>query len=924
MNRDFRSLRDKLQAIVLVATLVALAGALAANMAGNLWSFHRRQVAEMGTQAELLGRMTAPALVFDDARLAQENLALFEARPDVESAAIYGPDGRLFASYARAGRATGFPSSPGSDGVRVEGADLVVWRPIVNDDTIVGRVYLRVRYDLFGLFLGDFAVAAAGGLFAMLLAYLMIRRLGRRIVGPISEVATAAREVVEQRDYSRRVRASGNDEVGELVAAFNGMLHEVERGTAEILSLNASLEQRVQERTAELESSNRELSMAKSAADDASRAKSDFLATMSHEIRTPMNGVIGMVDVLHQTSLNGHQVEMVDLVRESALALLTVIDDILDFSKIEAGRLELESMPLSLLDTTESACGMFDHLALRKDVEFMSFVDPALPARMVGDPLRLRQVLVNLVNNAIKFSGGRPKAGKVAVRVRPVARDATSATVEIEVSDNGIGIDAGKEEHLFTPFTQADLSTTRRFGGTGLGLAICRHLVHLMGGELLLRSTLGLGSTFTVRLPLQLAPDVPGNGVPAALAGLTCFVVGDARAFAGDIAAYLRDDGASVEVFPALAGARARGMAQPGGNAIWVLDLAGAAGGEDDLAAFAGTGADRRARAVAIGRGPCRIPHWTPAGVVAVDGNAMTRRRLRSAVELAAGLVAEATVDATPGRHRLAFEAPTRAQALRDGHLVLVAEDNETNQKVIAQQLALLGFAADIAPNGRLALDRWQSGGHVLLLTDLHMPLMDGYELTAAIRNREQGVRRIPIVALTANALKGEADRCRVAGMDGYLTKPLQLADLKALLERCVPGAVAAVETPSGGGAGAASRALDVRVLERLVGGDPAVVAELLMDFRASCRTIAKALGEASDRRDFAEATALAHKLKSSARTVGAIGLGEACGRIEDACKTGDGDQLAALKLGFQRQAAEVDACLDEIGIMPPGAGRAR
>ena len=263
--------------------------------------------------------------------------------------------------------------------------------------------------------------------------------------------------MVRRRDYSRRVVSHSRDEVGELVDSFNDMLEEVQRGTEEVLHLNASLEARVAERTEALERSNRQLMGLQAAADEANRAKSNFLATMSHEIRTPMNGVIGMVDVLHQTSLTGQQVEMVDLIKDSAFSLLSIIDDILDFSKIEAGRLDLERSPIGLADVIEKSCGMMDHLALRKHVDFTLFVDPELPVRVLGDALRLRQVIVNLVNNAIKFSSGRrDRPGRISLQALP-----SNGGLAIHVQDNGIGIDKETQQRLLA-VRQLDHAAFRR------------------------------------------------------------------------------------------------------------------------------------------------------------------------------------------------------------------------------------------------------------------------------------------------------------------------------------------------------------------------------------------------------------------------------------------------------------------------------
>ena len=682
--------------------------------------------------------------------------------------------------------------------------------------------------------------------------------------------------------------------------------------------LNEELEAKVAVRTADLEHARLE-------AEQANRAKSDFLAAMSHEIRTPMNGVIGIVDVLHQTSLKGYQVELADLIRESAFSLLGIIDDILDFSKIEAGKLEIESAPMPVADVVEKVCGMLNRMAEKKGGGLTLFTDPAIPEEVMGDALRLRQVLVNLVNNAIKFSSGQQRPGRVSVRAVLAESGPEQVVVEIRIADNGIGMDEETLSGLFTPFSQADVSTTRRFGGTGLGLAISRHLVELMGGEIAVQSEPGKGSTFSVRLPfvpLRAGPDAAGTKPPAA--GLSCLVVGGTEGLAGDLAAYLTHDGASVERAADLAAARTLMPTLPSGQWIWVIDTAGAPPPLDELRAIARArpehSPEHEIRFVVIGRGQRREPRVEDAAVVLVDGNVLTRGVLLKAAAVAAGRVREERKAPLHGKSEAEFSPPSREEARQQGRLILVAEDNETNQKVILQQLGLFGYTADVADDGRAALERWQSGDYALLLSDLHMPKMDGYQLTAAIRAAETGNAHAPIIALSANALKGEAEHCRAAGMDDYLSKPARLADLQAMLEKWLPIAaefmpVEPVPVPVAPTALAAvaSVAVDVSVLKALVGDDPAVIREFLHDFRVSAAKTAAELKVACENGQAAQAGALAHKLKSSARSVGALALGELCADMEQAGKAGQVEALTALLSRFEAEMAAVDEYLGSL-----------
>jgi signal transduction histidine kinase/CheY-like chemotaxis protein/HPt (histidine-containing phosphotransfer) domain-containing protein len=640
----------------------------------------------------------------------------------------------------------------------------------------------------------------------------------------------------------------------------------------------------------------------------ANRAKDLFLASMSHEIRTPMNGIIGTLDVLHQSSLIAPQLELVNLIRESADSLLRIIDDILDFSKIEAGRLDIEHLPMSVAQVVEKCCNLVNRLAERKGESLTVFADPAIPAMVLGDASRLRQILINLINNAIKFSGGRERPGRVSVRAVLVHRQVDSALVEFRVTDNGIGMDKGTLARVFTSFTQADASTTRKYGGTGLGLVICKQLASLMGGEIAVETKVNKGSTFTVRVPFHLAPEGADAAHSASeIKGLTCLVVGRHAGLAGDLATYLEADAASVTRVPDLAAARKWNIESPHGPAVWVVDASEdlPIAGELQSALRARGDPDLRVVLVVVGRGQLRIPRAEADGVIMIDGNALNRHALAKAVAIAAGR-ASAEPEAPSDQHRMSrAPTPTRDEAVRQHRLILVAEDNEINQKVIRQQLDLLGYAADVATTGREAFKRFQSGNYALLLTDLHMPEMDGYELTVQIRVAEGGRARMPIIALTANALRGESERCLAAGMDEYMSKPAPLAALAAALEKWLPAADPAKALPE-----LPSLPVQVSVLEALVGTDPQLIQEFLQAFGVSARRSAAELAEACAKQRSKDAAEIAHKLKSSARSVGALRLGELCAAIEVAGTAGDPAMLTELCPEFEREMGAVDGYL--------------
>ena len=694
---------------------------------------------------------------------------------------------------------------------------------------------------------------------------------------------------------------------GRMTVAHVQDITERVRAKAVLERLNEELESKVAARTAEL-------LRARDESEQANRAKSAFLAAMSHEIRTPMNGVVGMIDVLEQSHLKSAQVEIVKTVRESAYALLAIVDDVLDFSKIEAGQFQVDSEPMGVAGVVEQVCDTLDSLAERKGVELTLFTDPAVPAQLLGDATRLRQVLLNLTGNAIKFSSAQERPGRVSVRARLVERGLRQVVLEFSVADNGIGIDEETQSRLFTPFTQADASTTRRFGGTGLGLSISHGLVELMGGAIEVHSEPGRGSTFSVRLPLAPLPPMPGldaevDAEASELAGLRCLVLGGPQGPADDLTVYLTHSGAAVHRAADSAAAREWFSHCPPGLCIGVI--AGTDEVRDEalaeLRAVCSARPNLEARFVIIERGRRRNPRGKANDLVSLDGDVLHRSVFLKAVALAAGRV---TVDALEEPDADTMPAPLSMQeASAQGRLILVAEDNEINQKVVLRQLALLGFTADIAATGREALECWRRGDYALLLTDLHMPQMDGYELAVAIREAEADQRRMPIVALTANALKGEARRCLALGMDDYMTKPMQLANLKAMLIKWLPNT--AKLTPDFPAPAARALPLDVSVLEALVGDEPKVIKEFLQDFRVSAGEASTQMRAACQARQATAVEAVAHRLKSSALSVGALALGELCANMEEAGQAGRLETLADLWPRFEAEMAAVDEFLD-------------
>ncbi|MET0808968.1 MAG: ATP-binding protein [Pseudoxanthomonas sp.] len=666
----------------------------------------------------------------------------------------------------------------------------------------------------------------------------------------------------------------------------------------ELRRLNERLESSVGRRTAELEKATLE-------AESANRAKSAFLASMSHEIRTPMNGVLGMVEVLAQSELGSRQSEALKTIHDSANNLLRLIDDILDFSKIEAGRLEIEKQATSLETLADSVCQTLNGEALAKGVTVNVFVSPALPAQVMADPLRLRQVFFNLLGNAIKFSGGRSQRGKVRFSIEPDPADAQCIVVTVE--DNGIGISEENMDRLFQVFTQAEASTTRKFGGTGLGLAICKQLVDLMGGSILAESELGKGSTFRARLPVEPCT-APAEPEPLHLDGIQYLVVDDLHYEARDIAAYLTHAGASVLRVRSVQDSLA--FHDPARAQVLVYGSEFRA--RNSMAALSTLASAEVYSRLVIVRGTRQRIRKLSDKLVVLDAASLRRHPLLQAAAIASGAdIDPATEPLESDEPRLRPAARSAAASERMATLpILIAEDDLTNQKVILHQLELLGYRAEVTGDGEEALSRWSEGRYSLLLTDLHMPHRDGFSLASEIRRREGPDHRMPILMLTANAIRADHNATH-PDIDDYLVKPATLAALAQAIEAGMGMSAAVVEeapVPQDDGAG--DGILDLDVLRELVGNDPEVHREVLDAYQRSLHQATFELQSCSLRGDIAALASIAHRVKSSSRAVGAVHFGELCAELEKAGLMSDGKLAQDLVVLFLK---DVDPLLAEI-----------
>jgi len=664
----------------------------------------------------------------------------------------------------------------------------------------------------------------------------------------------------------------------------------------------------------------RRLADARDAALRASVVKSEFLATMSHEIRTPMNGVIGSLDLMLDSELAPELTELAQIARTAANDLLAIIDDILDLSKIEADKVEIRRESIDLVAIVEGVADIVALSAHQKNVALATYIDPEIPPGVRGDPRLLRQILVNLVGNAVKFTD----RGEVVVRVERQPAPAAQAVVRFSVRDTGAGIPPEAVESLFEPFTQVDSSANQEHGGSGLGLAISSRLVRLMGGRLAVDSEPGRGSVFSFELPLELPDEGAEESPSAARLGppLRVLLIDDSETSAENIERYLRAWGMVATAVAEVSDGLERLAGAPASERFDAVIVSGSLidGDGQTLARRLREGAGEHAVFLIELQdiGEHRVETQAAASFDAVVGKPVRQARLREAL---------AVVGSAPGA--AAHDELPKASAALAGLRVLIAEDNQVNQEVLLRQVQRLGFVADAVNNGQEVLDALAQGAYDVVLMDCQMPVMDGYNATLAIRSSEQGgTTRLPIVAVTANAMRDDFDRCVESGMDDFVAKPVTLAALAGAIERATRrnrdtgGVQDASDTPSAPDGGPpAGAAIDRPALDSLrddLGGAAALL-RIVRLFLEQLDPQAEQIAREAHAGELETLARNAHRMKSSAATLGALELAELLSQLEACAREGDAAACRGLGESFSAAVeparAAFRALLDELDV---------
>ena len=941
LNFERSSLNKKLTIISFLSTGTALLFVFVAFTVTSVLNHRKDEGMQLSSFAGVIGTNSVDALMFNDRTQAQNTLAALKAKDEISTAVLFDRNGKLFAQYMPAGRAGPTPSAPvmsvdedalaiaNRQGSTFWSTRMRLYRPVTGSNNYqIGIVMIEA--DLTNMWmdilksLGVIAAAMGGSL---IVALILASRFKGSIADPVTKLINAAQKVSASQNYNLRIAHERTDELGTLIDSFNDMLAQIEGRGAALTHHRDELERQVGVRTEQLEK-------AKNAAEAASRAKSAFLATMSHEIRTPMNGVLGMTEMLLGTALTESQRNYTKLVKRSGEHLLVIINDILDFSKIEAGKLSIEYINFNLWDLLDDINNIYTPQAQAKSLALDFDIANDIPIAICGDPNRLRQIMANLLGNAIKFTD----RGQILAKVQVVNEDGPTVGLRFEVHDTGIGVSRDARTRIFEAFSQADNSTTRKYGGTGLGLAISRQLVELMGGTIGVDNASGSqGSVFWFTVSFdkrRVEPDEPGANLKA-IEGMRVLIVDEQQESREEMEQQLTEWRVATE------------CAVTAMEAVEKLSAAGRAGKPYDVAII---DMDlQRTSGLSLAAAMKKHPATSATRILLISDNRLAadpvqRREAGVAYQLIKPARAGDLFECILTRPRtkavvapapqppaqVAHAAPEQLTGLKPPRVrrVLLAEDNPVNVEVAKAMLDSLGMVVDCARNGEEALQAARQGGYDVVLMDCQMPVMDGFAATTEIRRHEQANgrgRTLPIIAITANALQGDREACLAAGMDDYLSKPFTQQQLGAVIGRWIGMPIAASVhhddeppvLPRNTREVIQRVVINRHALEniRALSNDRGnalvhkVIAAYVDDTPGHLRTLRNAITGI----DPGKLRKVAHSLKSSSANVGAETLAQMCKEMETLGRTDTTDGAAVILTDMEQEFQAVRHSLSAI-----------
>jgi two-component system, sensor histidine kinase and response regulator len=869
-------------------------------------SVWRRASARLVAETNLTAQAAALAMDENNNSVVRSALDTLRTDPSVSSAVLRDRTGQVIAAWPDTAGANGGKMMK-ARGFTAQALDVPVQPSLARRGTL--HVEADFKDELLTAVWACLAFTLAFGVITAVLVALLLWYLTKSVRAPVEGLLRSVRELRASGEMQRRLEGGGRDEFGALHEEINGLLEGREASESSLRAYKSEFERRVIERTQQLDAVVAEAREAVSRAERANRSKSDFLARMSHEIRTPLNGVLGMAELLQDSpKLDDRQRRYAIVIHQSGRALLQLINDILDFSKIEAGKLQLETERFDVREMVEDALEIMGERAQSKGLELICDVPSDFETVVFGDCLRLRQVIINLVGNSVKFT----ERGDITVSVG-MQPGVPAASYTFEVIDTGIGIKPEDCTNIFEAFVQADPSASRRYGGTGLGLSICQQLVHLMGGTIGVDSTLGKGSNFHFTVPLTLDRTAPRDKTGRTLSGTRVLIVEKSVAVRRMLRQHLQSWGAICSDVASLETALPRlRQAFSGEFDVLILDsqwsgttTSALATAVRNIPAFAET----PILMLYAGSGEPPAEARNLRGPLAWANKPVRRSQLGKTLERLLGK-ADGSEQQPPSKgSEPARHVPAEAPAGTRGRRILVVEDNPVNQEVVAAMLQKLDCDVQLASSGKEALEVLARSRYDLVFMDCQMPDLDGYETTRRLREWEllEGRARVPVIALTANALSGDAEKCLAAGMDRYLTKPMSIEQLRKALESpLAPESPPAGQSPSAWQSPVAAapaspttapvdprasgrqeprEAIDGHALERIrtlnVPGKPDLLERLAAVYASSSATLVDVLRRAALTGDATALRQAAHGLKSSSHNVGAIELAKLCQEVE-------------------------------------------